>query len=266
MVIRAVPRLAVEVGRLRHDLDMARSRADLPNDIVETFEADKHRPEYRQVYQQREPLVSICIATYNRSSLLVERALRSLTRQTYKNLQIVVVGDCCTDDTERRVAELRDSRIAFTNLPRRGVYPANPDLRWMVAGTAPVNHALAQATGAFITHLDDDDEHAPDRVEKLLQCIQRTEADLVYHPYVYENRSRVWRKNRADGFRYTQVTTSSIFYHSWLKRIPWDPDAYKYHEPGDWNRLRKIQYIGANLVRYPERLLKHYKERSQTCA
>lgn len=262
-VMRTLPKLAVEVGRLRHELDMARSRADLPHDIVETFETAKSRPEYRHPYEQREPLISICVATYNRSSLLVDRSLRSLVRQSYKNLEIIVVGDCCTDDTEQRVAAMRDSRIVFKNLAHRGVYPANPMWRWMVAGTAPVNQALKQASGAFITHLDDDDEHAPDRVEKLVRFMKQTEADLIYHPFKWEVRPDAWRTNKANGFRYSQVSTSSIFYHNWLKRIPWDLDAYKYREPGDWNRLRKIQYIGAKLVRYPEPLLKHYKERLQ---
>ena len=66
----------------------------------------------------------------------------------------------------------------------------------------------------------------------------------------------------AECFRKNQVTTSSVFYHAWLKRIPWDPKAYQYREPGDWNRFRKFRFLGARVVRHPECLLKHHRERN----
>ena len=53
-------------------------------------------------YQKPEPLISYCIATYNRGRLLAERSLRSILSQSYKSIEVIVVGDCCTDDTEAR--------------------------------------------------------------------------------------------------------------------------------------------------------------------
>jgi hypothetical protein len=126
-----------------------------------------------------------------------------------------------------------------------------------------MNHALSLATGDFITHLDDDDEHMPDRVEKLVRHIQQTRADIVFHPFWRETAPDTWSVNQAARFEYTRVTTSSIFYHRWFRAVPWDLEAYRYHEPGDWNRLRKFLYLGANAVRYPEPLLRHYRERNQ---
>jgi cellulose synthase/poly-beta-1,6-N-acetylglucosamine synthase-like glycosyltransferase len=244
-------------------LDMFRSRVDLPDDIIETFAKAKEDSAYAAAFDDPEPLVSICVATYNRSELLVRRCLKSLIAQTYRKIEILVVGDHCTDGTHCAIEALGDSRVVFVNLPERGRYPADPSLRWMVAGTVPVNHALSLARGTFITHLDDDDEHAQDRVEKLLRFIQSSRVDLVFHPFEWESKQGRWVRNDAREFRYAQVTTSSIFYHRWLKSIPWDPDAYKYREPGDWNRFRKMLYIGATVRRYPEPLLKHYAERSQ---
>jgi hypothetical protein len=133
----------------------------------------------------------------------------------------------------------------------------------MVAGTAPMNHALSIARGDFITHLDDDDEHAPERVEVLLQSLVQTRRDLVYHPFRFETAYGTWRVNRARSFRYVSATTSSIFYHRYFAGLGWDPHAYRYREPGDWNRLRKIRFLGAQILRDPRVLLSHYRERSQ---
>jgi len=60
-----------------------------------------------------------------------------------------------------------------------------------------------------------------------------------------------------------RVTSSSIFYHNWFRHLGWDPLAYRYREPGDWNRLRKFAFLGARSLRHPAVLLSHYRERNQ---
>lgn len=227
------------------------------------FQRLRGTPDYQAVFDKPAPLVTICIATYNRAALLRDRSLRSCLNQTYSNIEVVVVGDACTDDTAQVMAEISDPRVRFVNLQQRGEYPDDPHLRWMVAGTAPLNHALSMASGDFITHLDDDDEHAPERVEVLLQEIQQRRCDLIYHPFRTETREGAWKVNRARSFRYVSATTSSIFYHRYFRAWRWDPLAYRYREPGDWNRLRKIHFLGARIVRDPRILLTHYRERAQ---
>jgi glycosyltransferase involved in cell wall biosynthesis len=240
-----------------------RSFADLGWAARAGFRAARRSAEYQAVYDISAPLVTVCVATFNRSGLLTERCLKSLINQDYTNLQIVVVGDCCTDDTSERVAALKEPRIEFVNLSERGPYPSEPRKRWMVAGTYAVNHALALARGQFITHLDDDDEHAPNRVSTLLALMRETRADILWHPFDYECVPDEWHVNHAPKFAVNNVSTSSVFYHHWLRAVPWDINAWRYAEPGDWNRFRKIRYLGVHAVRSPERLLKHYRERNQ---
>ncbi|GLH66875.1 glycosyltransferase family 2 protein [Geothrix edaphica] len=246
------------------ELDALRSRMDLDPSLVRAFHQTRVTEAYLSAYDEVEPLVSVCVATYNRAALLTERCLASILTQTYHNLDVVVVGDACTDDTPERVAALGDSRIRFENLPTRGSYPQDPDRRWMVAGTIPINRALELAKGRFITHLDDDDSVPADRIAKLVAYIKETQADLLWHPFEYETAKGKWRVNSALEFRKAQVTTSSVFYHEWLKNIPWDLDAHQYLEPGDWNRFRKIQWIGARVARHPDLLLRHFKERNNS--
>jgi hypothetical protein len=245
------------------DLNLILSRLDVPKELFDAFQRDRYTKEYTGVFDKPNPLVTICVATYNRSQTLVERCVSSLLAQSHKNIQIIVVGDACSDDTPTRMATIKDSRLYFKNLSVRGDYPAHPEFRWMVAGTKPTNRALDLAEGDFITHLDDDDEHTPDRIEKLLTLIKEKKADLVWHPFCYEKPNNEWVVNKADIFAEGRVTTSSVLYHRWFKRIGWDPEAYRNHEPGDWNRFRKFIYFKAVIARHPEILLRHYRERTQ---
>ena len=205
-----------------------RSLQDLGWGARSRFHRERKSSEYQSIYDLESPLVTICIATFNRGQLLVERSLASILAQTYQNIEVIVVGDCCTDDTESRMAAVSDPRVRFINLPERGKYPDEPRLRWMVAGTAAVNHALALASGDFITHLDDDDEHPADRIEKLLKLIRTSRADIVWHPFEFEKTPDDWHVNPAPCFAVNQVTTSSVFYHRWFKSIPWDINAWRY--------------------------------------
>jgi hypothetical protein len=251
------------LGALAVRVDALSSRVELGESAPAALAADKIRLEYYAAYELPEPLVTVCIATYNRAELLLKRAVRSILEQDYRNLQVVVVGDACTDDTEKRMAQVRDGRVTFFNLPERGKYPEDPHSRWMVAGSAAMNEGLRRAEGQFVTHLDDDDEHLPQRISTLLAEIRRARADLIYHPFWRELPDGSWRLVEAAGFQRRAVSTGSILYHRWFARVHWDLDAYRMGEPGDWNRLRKLSYLGASTVRCSAPLLRHFCERKQ---
>ena len=240
---------------------MRRNRSDVPRQLVQEFRQERRSSEYRSSFRKVDPLVSVCVGTYNRADLLTQRCLPSILGQTYSNLEVIVIGDACTDETPQRVASIEDDRIRFENLPVRGDYPAEPELRWMVAGTATVNRALALAAGDFITHLDDDDEYVPARIESLLGFMQERQLDLVWHPFDIQSADGSWSVRKADRFEFEQITTSSVFYHRWLARVPWDALAYRYGEPGDWNRFRRFRRLGVRSARFPGVLLRHYGER-----
>ena len=58
------------------------------------------------------PLVSVLVATYNRSHLL-RRAINSVLMQDFRDFEIVVIDDCSTDDTPAVVAAIGDTRIRY---------------------------------------------------------------------------------------------------------------------------------------------------------
>lgn len=253
-----------------HSLELERGEMDWALGTLEgvtaqigDYHAYRESDEYRAAYTAAEPLVSVCVATMDRSTLLLERCIASVLSQTYRNLQIIVVGDNCTDDTMQRLAALGDCRIQFVNLPERGPYPRPGRDRWYVAGTNAVNHALSLCKGDFITHLDDDDRMAPHRIETMLTAALQDRADFLWHSFLYENQDRSWMVRGKPGLECGQVTTGSIFYQRYFARIPWDVHAYRLGEPGDWNRIRKIRIMRPRLRYVDEPLLYHHVELSQ---
>jgi len=256
-----VRRLDDTEAGLREELDTMRSQIDVDEQLFESLDRYRRSADYDTLYRQESPLVSVCVTTYNRSALLAERCLASVRAQRYANMEIVIVGDCCTDDTESVVRAMQDPRIRFVNLTERERYPEDPDRRWMVAGTASGNLVRSLAAGELVTHLDDDDEFMPDRISKLVRFLQETRSELVWHPFLAQAPSGKWQVNDAERFALGKVTTGSVLYRSWCTEPPADARAYRWGEPGDWNRFRKLKYLGVRMERCPDVLLRHYRER-----
>jgi len=247
-----------EIDRLARQLDALKSGREVAPEL------GRELALWREAFPLGDqPLVSVCVATFNRAKLLTTRCLPSILGQSYQRLEVIVVGDGCTDDTATRVAGLRDPRVRFLNLPHRGRYPEREDWRWMVAGSVPANVAMAVASGDCVTHLDDDDEYLPQRLEKLLTFMRTTGTDVVWHPFFSEMPDGTWSLNEAPRFAQGMVTTGSVFYRSWFVRVPWDPESYRLAEPGDWNRFRRFQHVGARIDRLDVPLLRHHHARSR---
>jgi hypothetical protein len=193
------------------------------------------------------PLVSVPIPTYNRGETLAERAIASVLRQTYQNFEVVVVGDCCTDDTEQLIRNLNDRRIRFYNLPERAQYPENPRFRWMVAGAPPRNAALALCSGDWIAPLDDDDEFLDDHIEVLLDHALKHQYEMVYGKVEYEAKPDQWVILGSYPLAFGIISHISVLYSSRLKFFRYDVDCWKYGETADWNMWRRMKEAGTRI-------------------
>jgi hypothetical protein len=248
-----------EVERLRSsltlDIERTRSRLAVSDDIAMDLARFRESRPYHAIYEKDDPLVSVTIPTFNRSRILLERAIRSVTDQDYENLEIIIVGDGCTDDTEARVRSLQDARIKYAEVAER-ILPAH-----LTFGLEAANLALKMVTGDLVTHLDDDDEYPPDRIGKLVRFIQDTKVEFVWHPFWWQEvGGGTWTMNEADELECNKVTTGSVMYLAWFARIPWDINYYRDGLPDDWVRFRNLRDLGVRAKRFPEPLLRHYKE------
>lgn len=116
------------------------------------------------------PLVSIVVATYN-SSHLLRYAIRSVLDSTLTDWEMVIVGDACTDETAAVVRSFGDSRLMFSNLIENSGDQAVPN-----------NHGLTSARGRYVAFLNQDDLYFPDHLQRSIDALERSGADLVWGP------------------------------------------------------------------------------------
>ena len=115
-----------------------------------------------------QPLVTVVLPTYNRSNVLAY-AIRTVLYQTYPNIELIVVGDGCTDDSGAVVQGFQDSRITWLDLPKG-----------LGFGYENRNRALERARGELIAYQAHDDLWFSDHLSLLVSTILRDEADVVY--------------------------------------------------------------------------------------
>ncbi len=191
------------------------------------------------------PEVTVIIATYN-SSRTLYYALKSLLNQDFQNFEAWVIGDACTDDSEKVVPSFSDKRLNWYN-------------RESNSGSqgAPNNEGLKRAKGNFIAYLGHDDLWLPWHLSNLVSFIKKTNADLV-HPL-----SAVFS---PEGLSYTVGPPSTgrtyknhfVFPSSWLHNLDiikdcgtWG-DHFKLNRAVDMDFQRRVYLAGKQILFYPQ--------------
>ncbi len=115
------------------------------------------------------PDVTVVVISYNDAARL-PRAIRSVQRQSLRNVEIVVVDDASTDDTARIVRALAadDPRIRYECLE------ANSG-----GCSAPRNRGIDLARAPWVMFCDSDDEYERHACKNLLLAAERLDADVV---------------------------------------------------------------------------------------
>jgi glycosyltransferase involved in cell wall biosynthesis len=128
--------------------------------------------------------IDIILPTYNRSKLLYERSIPSVLGQTYKNFRLLIIGDCCTDDTEKIVNSFNDDRILFLKIHnRKKRYPPTPENHWFAGPVVAINYGLNFIKSDWIARIDDDDIWTSDHLEKLLLHVLKKNSEFVSSSY-----------------------------------------------------------------------------------
>ncbi|BDI34518.1 hypothetical protein CCAX7_65690 [Capsulimonas corticalis] len=114
------------------------------------------------------PLVSVIIATYNRSATL-RWTIESVLRQTCADFELLVIGDACMDDTAEVVASFGDPRIRWINLPVNTGSQSGPN-----------SEGLRRARGRYIAYLGHDDLWFPWRLSGMTEALESSGDDFVH--------------------------------------------------------------------------------------
>lgn len=118
-----------------------------------------------------QPLISVIVPIYNVEKYLNE-CIDSIIRQTYTNLEIILVNDGSTDSCAKICDSYKkkDSRIKVIHKENGGVSSAR-------------NIGLRKSNGIYISFVDSDDWIEPNYYEKMLKVALENDLDVVQCSY-----------------------------------------------------------------------------------
>lgn len=140
-----------------------------------------------------ENKVSVVIPVYNTKRYLQE-CVRSVTGQTYRNIEILLIDDGSTDGSGALCDEIAvgDDRVRVIHKPNGGVAAAR-------------NTGIDEANGEYVMFLDSDDWLDTDAIATLIKHADVHMTDVIRFSYVreYEGKQQVKRNTFLEERVYT---------------------------------------------------------------
>ena len=201
------------------------------------------------------PRFSILTPVYETPPGVLQKMLRSVTRQSHADWELCLVDDCSRDPAVSQILQRAAARDRRIRVQRRAVNGG------IVAGS---NDALAMARGEFVCLLDHDDALHPDALAHVAEAIDRTpEAD-----YVYSDEDKIdptgnhvqpffkpdWSPERMRTQMYT--CHLSVLRRSLVEEVGgFDPE---FEGSQDWDLVLKVTERARAVVHVP-RVLYHWR-------
>nr|WP_319569913.1 glycosyltransferase family A protein [uncultured Draconibacterium sp.] len=148
-------------------------------------------------------MISVIIPTYNRSSS-IERSIRSVLDQSYTVIELIVVDDCSTDNTEKLVRSINDNRLVYYKLEKNS------------GASYARNCGIKKAKGKYIAFQDSDDTWRPNYLETQLNTFLKVEdtydAQICRFSYLMDNEERISpaRKDIKDGISLEKLFLKNV--------------------------------------------------------
>ena len=182
--------------------------------------------DYKIKESRIKGLVTIIVPTHNRGNL-ISPTIKSILEQTYTKIEVIVVDDHSTDNTEENILEFvqQNNHIHYFKSERYGACAAR-------------NLGLSKSNGEFIQFFDDDDIMLPNHIEKKLIKLIESKSDFVTCNFKYFKNStqNIVGFRRIDNFTHNcqlQIINSGFPAPSFLCRI----EVFK--TIGFWNEKTK---------------------------
>lgn len=148
--------------------------------------------------------VSIITVTYN-SEAFLEQTIRSVTEQTYPNIEYIVIDGASSDNTLTIIAKFKNKIQHLLSEKDNGIYDA-------------LNKGIAMATGDIIGILHSDDFFTSNTViEKVVEKITNEKSDALYADLYYvdkNNTNKITRKWHSDSYSH------GAFVNGWMPPHP----------------------------------------------
>jgi teichuronic acid biosynthesis glycosyltransferase TuaG len=160
----------------------------------------------------KQSKVSVIMPAFN-SSKYIEESILSVLNQTYKNLELIIVNDCSTDETLIKINKLKllDKRIILINNPKNlGVVSSR-------------NIAIEIASGTFLAFLDSDDIWLANKLERQISFMVSNNYLFSYSQYeMFKDHDPNYRKlvkvpkklNYNQAIKWTIIGCLTVVYNS----------------------------------------------------
>jgi glycosyltransferase involved in cell wall biosynthesis len=126
----------------------------------------------------KSELISVVVLVYN-TEQYISKCLSSILKQTYQNLEIIVINDGSTDRSSKIINRIasKDKRIKIFERENKGRYLSRLE-------------GYKKAKGKYILYVDSDDWISKDMIELMYKNLKEYKADVVRCQYKhYENDS-----------------------------------------------------------------------------
>lgn len=208
----------------------------------------------------KTPVISVVLPVYNGEKYLAE-AIDSVLAQSFPDFELIIIDDGSTDDSLRILQEYhhRDSRIRLVSRENRGL-------------VTTLNESIAIARGEWVARMDADDIALPQRLERQLQWLGKTGADVVgswarCFGSWDQRTTRVYQTDRAIKmdmlFKSPFVHPTVMMRTALIRKLGYDKSAEKAEDYDLWVRAARSGWVMSNV---PEVLLLYRKHASQTSA
>ena len=191
-------------------------------------------------------MISVIITTHAKRAQLCKKAVESVLAQTYPDLEVIVVDDASTDDTQQVIESIKDSRIKYFRRKRsRGLQ-----------GICK-NKGVRESKGEYIAFLDSDNTYRPDHLRVLIQQFELDpKLDVVYGDrWVNDGKNSgigIYNDFRLPvllDHNFIDTSDSLIKREAIFKIGGWDE---RYKRFADWNLYLRLAKAGFNFKRVPQ--------------
>lgn len=148
-------------------------------------------------------LVSVIIPTYNRRNL-VQEALRSVYAQSYRPIEVVIVDDGSTDDTETVVRQWKEEYQEKDQFEVQYLSQTNQ------GAPAARNRGIEASTGEFSLFLDSDDRLTKDALQDLVAEIQSRDVQATYGDCIIVDEERAERTHESQAPAATRTVINMV--------------------------------------------------------
>ncbi len=179
-----------------------------------------------------DKLITVIVPAFNVGNY-IGRCLRSILQQTHRNLEIIIVNDCSTDDTAEIINQIAetDKRIKPVHLTQNvGLHAAR------VAG-------FHEAQGEFVAFVDGDDWIGPKMYSRMIKAAVTAAADIVLCCAMIARSQNIVLGPKVDFLRGRTIRQDVL---SRFCRLELGSGVI-------WNRLFRMDIIRHSLVRVLER-------------